>query len=169
MRSSLRLLARFKMSVSSAPKASPERCSELSQSLSEINQRVQAAARSRQSAPTLVAVSKYKPASDIAACYDAGHRDFGENYVQELVEKAEQVRSPRVLPSPCRQMTDCTSSSRRTFVGISSGHCSLTKRKFSLVRVRQSFLSLWILRLLNSHPELVLPTHTYVGKSCDWP
>jgi uncharacterized pyridoxal phosphate-containing UPF0001 family protein len=23
--------------------------------------------------------------------YDAGHRDFGENYVQELLEKAPQV------------------------------------------------------------------------------
>ena len=39
----------------------------------------------------LVAVSKYKPVADIQACYDAGHRHFGENYVQELAEKAEQV------------------------------------------------------------------------------
>ncbi len=36
---------------------------------------------------TLVAVSKTKPVEDIQALYDAGHRDFGENYVQELVEK----------------------------------------------------------------------------------
>lgn len=36
---------------------------------------------------TLVAVSKTKPASDIQAFYDLGQRDFGENYVQELVEK----------------------------------------------------------------------------------
>ncbi len=36
---------------------------------------------------TLVAVSKTKPASDIQALYDAGQRDFGENYVQELTEK----------------------------------------------------------------------------------
>lgn len=35
----------------------------------------------------LVAVSKIKPASDIQALYDAGQRIFGENYVQELVEK----------------------------------------------------------------------------------
>lgn len=40
---------------------------------------------------TLVAVSKTKPASDIQALYDLGHRDFGENYVQELVEKAKQL------------------------------------------------------------------------------
>lgn len=37
---------------------------------------------------TLVAVSKIKPVSDIKALYDLGQKDFGENYVQELVEKA---------------------------------------------------------------------------------
>ena len=37
---------------------------------------------------TLVAVSKTKPLEDLQALYDLGHRDFGENYVQELVEKA---------------------------------------------------------------------------------
>jgi PLP dependent protein len=41
---------------------------------------------------TLVAVSKTKPVGDIKELYDLGHRDFGENYVQELVEK--QVLSP---------------------------------------------------------------------------
>lgn len=35
----------------------------------------------------LVAVSKTKPTEDIKALYDLGQRDFGENYVQELVEK----------------------------------------------------------------------------------
>lgn len=39
-----------------------------------------------------MAVSKYKPSSDILACYEQGQRDFGENYVQELVDKAKQVR-----------------------------------------------------------------------------
>ena len=42
---------------------------------------------------TLVAVSKLKPASDIEALYKLGQIDFGENYVQELVEKQA------VLPS----------------------------------------------------------------------
>ncbi|NII26885.1 YggS family pyridoxal phosphate-dependent enzyme [Pseudoflavitalea sp. X16] len=41
---------------------------------------------------TLVAVSKTKPVEDIKALYDLGQRDFGENYVQELVEK--QVSLP---------------------------------------------------------------------------
>src|SRR5688572_14033398 len=36
---------------------------------------------------TLVAVSKTKPVSDIRQLYDHGHRDFGENYVNELLEK----------------------------------------------------------------------------------
>jgi pyridoxal phosphate enzyme (YggS family) len=36
---------------------------------------------------TLVAVSKTKPAENIQALYDLGQRDFGENYVQELVDK----------------------------------------------------------------------------------
>jgi len=36
---------------------------------------------------TLVAVSKTKPVEDILELYHLGHRDFGENYVQELVDK----------------------------------------------------------------------------------
>jgi hypothetical protein len=35
----------------------------------------------------LVAVSKTKSAEEILALYEHGQRDFGENYVQELVEK----------------------------------------------------------------------------------
>jgi pyridoxal phosphate enzyme (YggS family) len=37
---------------------------------------------------TLVAVSKTKPSSLILEAYEAGQRDFGENKVQEMVEKA---------------------------------------------------------------------------------
>ncbi|ULQ57976.1 YggS family pyridoxal phosphate-dependent enzyme [Flavihumibacter rivuli] len=39
----------------------------------------------------LVAVSKTKPADDIMALYELGQRDFGENYVQELVDKQSQL------------------------------------------------------------------------------
>lgn len=39
----------------------------------------------------VVAVSKTKPVSLIRQLYDAGHRCFGENYVQEIAEKALQV------------------------------------------------------------------------------
>ena len=40
---------------------------------------------------TLVAVSKTKPVAEILELYKAGPRDFGENYVQELTEKQEQL------------------------------------------------------------------------------
>ncbi len=39
----------------------------------------------------LVAVSKLQPASSIRAAYAAGHRDFGENYVQELTTKHAEL------------------------------------------------------------------------------
>lgn len=40
---------------------------------------------------TLIAVSKTKPSSDIQTLYDAGVRDFGENKVQELTSKYEEL------------------------------------------------------------------------------
>jgi PLP dependent protein len=39
----------------------------------------------------LIAVSKTKPIEDIQALYDLKQRDFGENYVQELVDKYETL------------------------------------------------------------------------------
>lgn len=50
----------------------------------------------QQAGVTLVAVSKTKPVADIQELYHLGHRDFGENYVQELVEKQ------KVLPNDIR-------------------------------------------------------------------
>jgi PLP dependent protein len=44
-----------------------------------------------QNKATLIAVSKTKPFADIQALYDNGQRDFGENYVQEVTEKYEQL------------------------------------------------------------------------------
>jgi len=40
---------------------------------------------------TLIAVSKTKSQADILALYNLGQRDFGENYVQELVDKYEAL------------------------------------------------------------------------------
>jgi uncharacterized pyridoxal phosphate-containing UPF0001 family protein len=37
---------------------------------------------------TLIAVSKTKPVDLIQAAYDAGHREFGENYVDEIIQKS---------------------------------------------------------------------------------
>jgi PLP dependent protein len=53
--------------------ANPEKLQEI---LAELGTKVQ-----------LVAVSKTKPAEDVKELYDLGQRDFGENYVQELVDK----------------------------------------------------------------------------------
>ncbi|MCG7858042.1 YggS family pyridoxal phosphate-dependent enzyme [Flavihumibacter sediminis] len=47
--------------------------------------------RCQQSNATLVAVSKIKPIADILALYSASQRDFGENYVQELVDKQSRL------------------------------------------------------------------------------
>lgn len=44
----------------------------------------------------LVAVSKKMPVEDIMTAYECGQRDFGENYVNELLEKS------RILPSDIR-------------------------------------------------------------------
>ncbi|KAJ7497065.1 hypothetical protein FB451DRAFT_1018760 [Mycena latifolia] len=63
---------------------------EILKSLAEVRARVKLVAPNP---ATLVAVSKYKPASDIQACFSDGQLDFGENYVQELEDKA------KVLPA----------------------------------------------------------------------
>ena len=39
----------------------------------------------------LIAVSKIKPIQDIQAMYNLGQRDFGENYVQEIVDKQSKL------------------------------------------------------------------------------
>jgi len=38
---------------------------------------------------TLIAVSKLQPVESIQEAYNCGHRDFGENYVDELVQKSQ--------------------------------------------------------------------------------
>lgn len=40
---------------------------------------------------TLVAVSKTKPIADLQQAYDAGQRIFGENKIQEMTDKSEQL------------------------------------------------------------------------------
>lgn len=61
------------------------------EALRGVRARVDAAAAAAGRAPEsvrLVAVSKTKPLEALVRLYDEGHRDFGENYVQEMVEKA---------------------------------------------------------------------------------
>lgn len=60
--------------------------------LRAVQERISAAERAAGRAPggvRLIAVSKTKPAEAMREAYAAGQRDFGENYVQELAQKAE--------------------------------------------------------------------------------
>ncbi|CAE6426705.1 unnamed protein product [Rhizoctonia solani] len=82
------------MSGTEAEIAPAARQEELTESLKEVRWKVESAYASRAARttpPCLVAVSKYKPASDIRACYDLGQLDFGENYVDELIQKASML------------------------------------------------------------------------------
>lgn len=45
----------------------------------------------------LVAVSKTKPVEDIMAFHRAGLREFGENYVQEFIDKFEQLKNEAII------------------------------------------------------------------------
>jgi hypothetical protein len=82
--------------ITPAPLPTPERITEIQAALADIRARIATASNLPRRTPTLVAVSKYKSTTDVRACYEAGQRDFGENYVQELVEKAS------VLPRDMR-------------------------------------------------------------------
>lgn len=63
----------------------------IAENLAHINQRIRAAAATAGRDPVsvrLVAVSKTRPAADIAEAFHAGQSIFGENYVQELAAKS---------------------------------------------------------------------------------
>jgi len=46
---------------------------------------------------TLVAVSKTKPASDLQQAIDAGQKHFGENYLQEALEKIDALKGQDLI------------------------------------------------------------------------
>jgi len=66
---------------------------QIATSLKNINDNIQSALKESQfnQSVRLVAVSKFKPADHVKEVYDCGFRDFGENYVDELVEKSAQL------------------------------------------------------------------------------
>ncbi len=71
----------------------------IADNLSQIKERIaQAAKRAGRNSDeiTLIAVSKTKPAELIQEVIDAGHYDFGENYVQEARAKIEEITDPQV-------------------------------------------------------------------------
>ena len=64
--------------------------------LQNLKQRLKTKALSCGRAPEhirIIAVSKLKPAQAIVAALETGQCDFGENYAQELVQKAQQLQS----------------------------------------------------------------------------
>ena len=65
--------------------------------LNQVQGRIVAAAQSAgrdSQSVRLVAVSKTRPADDVRQAFRAGQVVFGENYVQELVEKAAEIAEP---------------------------------------------------------------------------
>jgi PLP dependent protein len=67
----------------------------LQANLDRVHERITKAARAAgrpESAVALVAVSKAFPAETVVAAAACGQRDFGENYVQEAIEKIARVR-----------------------------------------------------------------------------
>lgn len=66
----------------------------LKENLEQVEQNIERACKKAgraRSEVTLIAVSKTKPVEMIQEIYDSGCRDFGENKVQELCEKIEQL------------------------------------------------------------------------------
>lgn len=89
------LLADFLLSLRTPiPVAPKTRAAELRSRIEGVRTRIQTACDRAQVAvpPRLLAVSKLHPPSDVMAAYEAtGQRHFGENYVQELVDKANAL------------------------------------------------------------------------------
>lgn len=77
------------------PSLNPASSPSVAVRLRDVRSRIErACARSRREpcSVTLVAVTKVFPASIIREAYDAGLREFGENYVQEMESKAPELR-----------------------------------------------------------------------------
>ena len=73
------------------------------ENLDRVRRRITDAARQAGRDPgevTLIAVSKTRPAGDVVAALAAGQTHFGENYVQEAVEKIAEVKrlAPHAAP-----------------------------------------------------------------------
>ncbi len=66
----------------------------IARALEQVRERITLAAQKAGRDPAtvrLLAVSKTKPVEAIVEAYEAGQRDFGENYLQELADKAQQL------------------------------------------------------------------------------
>lgn len=67
---------------------------QIQSNIKKIHDEIRAAAQKSErdsSQITLIAVSKKKPSEMIQQAIEAGHRDFGENYIQEAMEKIDLI------------------------------------------------------------------------------
>ncbi|KAF1842097.1 uncharacterized protein K460DRAFT_358758 [Cucurbitaria berberidis CBS 394.84] len=93
----------------------PQRAKQLAENVASISSRISAASKGGQQV-RLIAVSKLKPANDILSLHQSPnplHTHFGENYVQELLEKSKLLpRSIRwhmiggLQSNKCKQLAE---------------------------------------------------------------
>ena len=72
----------------------------ITENLSKIRNEISAAEKQFQRQPDsvrLLAVSKTRTVDEIMTAYDAGQREFGENYCQEAVEKVEVIQQKDIV------------------------------------------------------------------------
>ncbi len=67
----------------------------IAQNLAKIHNRINTVEHSQK--VTLIAVSKTKPVSDLQQAIDAGQKHFGENYLQEALEKIETLKGQNLV------------------------------------------------------------------------
>ena len=67
----------------------------IAENLKEVQERIHALDKNQQ--VTLIAVSKTKPASDLQQAIDAGQQHFGENYLQEALEKIDSLKNQNLI------------------------------------------------------------------------
>lgn len=112
----------------------------ISENLQAVHQAIAQAAQRFGRNPTdiaLLAVSKTFPAEDVLSAWQAGQRAFGENYVQEAVEKIARVEQLMQVQAPqAQEQTDGLSSAgiEWHFIGpIQSNKTRLIAENFAWV------------------------------------
>jgi len=74
--------------------------SRLAENLTSVKVRIALAAKNAGRDPEsiqLIAVSKTKPVEDVYAALESGQRDFGENYLQDALQKIQDIQTRDVI------------------------------------------------------------------------
>lgn len=132
LRRSIRYLSSYRHSMSLSLEYEPSRAQDLKENMESVLEEIKSVQPSGSTPARLVPISKIKPASDIKALYDAGYRHFGENYIQELVDKAEVVSQLAQV-----MLAKVNGSCPRISTGISSERFKATRPNYSLVSYLQ--------------------------------